>query len=111
MLFFKKRKTAQSCYEMGYACYLKYGKDSVSGGRQEDPHDLDLAEFHLKKALELNHLWVPAMVILGFVYQAKGDTENAKRWLGRALQYPTVLGSNLEGVRESFNDLCNRADS
>ncbi|MEJ2307159.1 MAG: hypothetical protein P8Y62_04730 [candidate division WOR-3 bacterium] len=99
-----REQKAEELYQTGYACYLKYGKDTVEN-KSPDLTDIDMAILYLEQSLDLNPSLAKAMVMLGFAYSAKGDQKNELLYYEKALQYKEQLGNQTEGIEKMAADL------
>jgi tetratricopeptide (TPR) repeat protein len=99
-----REKKAEELYQTGYACYLKYGKDTIENNNP-DLNDIDLAIVYLEQAIDHNPQLAKAMVMLGFAYSAKGDHTNELLYYKKALQYKEQLGNQAAEIQKMAEEL------
>lgn len=91
-------------YEMGFACYLKYGRDMLEG-KEPNPQDIDRTITYMNQALDNNPQLAPAMVILGFAHNLQGDKTRALFYLKKALLFEEQLGNQTSKIREEVDKI------
>ncbi len=103
-MYGNRSSAAEQRYEKGYACYLKYGKDTLEG-KTPDPRDLDDAVSHLEMALIVDPLLAKAMVMLGLIHSVRGNDARALTYYEDALVYKSQLGNQAAEVERLACDL------
>jgi len=99
-----REKKAEELYQTGYACYLKYGKDTIEN-KNPDLTAIDMAILYLEQSIDYNPRLAKAMVMLGFAYSAKGDHTNELLYYEKALQYKEQLGNQAAEIQEMAEKL------
>ena len=100
----EREKKAEELYQMGYACYLKYGKDVIDD-KGIDLKTIDMAISYLEQSIDHNPRLAKAMVMLGLSYSAKGDSANELLYCEKALQYKEQLGNKAEVIQKRVDGL------